>query len=352
MKIPKGCIEHKQKHKCDLIKHKCGFKCRQCERLCELEFGHTSLHYCKHGHCKNSEIQTEEKSVDIVFNEKSFEFKNEEKAIMFTCHDYCKQQRRGHVHRISSNDIMNLGINLQNENIKKINKYTYECKCEFFWKIILGFRFETEFNNDLISEFNKCRFKCSYCEKFGDNTFCELELWHREKNHIFSCSHAKLVPYHTIFIIDKSDSMGTNDITPSNKKLYKNQDFNNRLGCVIQVLNNYIKKRLDINKEDVFSLISFSTGADICFRDYNQESYQDYDFIEECMELFQSPKGSTNFKKGFEEAEKILLEINKENYNPIIILLSDGDDDKPNETIEYVKTVSIFLIIKNNILII
>ena len=352
LKIPKGCIEHKQKHKCDLIKHKCGFKCRQCERLCELEFGHTSLHYCKHGHCKNSEIQTEEKSVDIVFNEKSFEFKNKEKAIMFTCHDYCKQQRRGHVHRISSNDIMNLGINLQNENIKKLNKYTYECKCEFFWKIILGFRFETEFNNDLISEFNKCRFKCSYCEKFGDNTFCELELWHREKNHIFSCSHAKLVPYHTIFIIDKSDSMGTNDITPSNKKLYKNQDFNNRLGCVIQVLNNYIKKRLDINKEDVFSLISFSTGADICFRDYNQESYQDYDFIEECMELFQSPKGSTNFKKGFEEAEKILLEINKENYNPIIILLSDGDDDKPNETIEYVKTVSIFLIIKNNILII
>ena len=93
---------------------------------------------------------------------------------MFTCYDYCKQQRRGHAHRIDSNGILKLGINLPNENIKKINKYTYECKCEFFWKVFLGFRFETEFNNDLISEFNKCPFKCSYCQKFGDNTFCEL----------------------------------------------------------------------------------------------------------------------------------------------------------------------------------
>lgn len=352
LKIPKGCIEHKEKHKCDLIKHKCGFKCKQCERLCELEFGHPQLHYCKHGHCKHAEIQTEEESVDISYNEKAFKFKNKDKAIMFTCYDYCKQQRRGHAHRIDSNGILKLGINLPNENIKKINKYTYECKCEFFWKIILGFRFETEFNNDLISEFNGCPFKCSYCEKFGDSTFCELKLWHQEKDHIFSCSHAKLIPYHTIFIIDKSDSMGSSDITPSNKKLYKNIDFNNRLGCVIQVINNYIKKRLDINKNDIFSVITFSSDANINFRDYNKESYLAYDFIEECIGIFQSPKGNTYFKKGFEQAEKILLDIDKEKYNPLIILLSDGDDDEPNETIDYVRTVSIFLIIKNNILII
>ena len=49
---------------------------------------------------------------------------------------------------------MKLGINLKNENIKKINKYTYECfffKCNIFLENILCFRFETEFNNDLIS---------------------------------------------------------------------------------------------------------------------------------------------------------------------------------------------------------
>ena len=146
--------------------------------------------------------------------------------------------------------------------------------------------------------------------------------------------------------------MGSGDITPSNKKLYKNIDFNNRLGCVIQVINNYIKKRLDINKNDIFSVITFSSDANINFRDYNKESYLAYDFIEECIGIFQSPKGNTYFKKGFEQAEKILLDIDKEKYNPLIILLSDGDDDEPNETIDYVRTVSIFLIIKNNILII
>ena len=146
--------------------------------------------------------------------------------------------------------------------------------------------------------------------------------------------------------------MGSSDITPSNKKLYKNIDFNNRLGCVIQVINNYIKKRLDINKNDIFSVITFSSHANINFRDYNKESYLAYDFIEECIGIFQSPKGNTYFKKGFEQAEKILLDIDKEKYNPLIILLSDGDDNEPNETIDYVRTVSIFLIIKNNILII
>ena len=345
LKIPKGCIEHKKRHICDIDKHKCGFKCKQCDRLCELEYGHDSFHYCKHGHIKHSVIQTEEKNIDIIFNEKTYEFGNEEMAIMFTCYDYCKQQRRGHIHRLNYDDMVKLGVTLPDEYIKKLNKYVYECKCEFFWKVFLGFRFETEFDNQLRNEFNKCPFRCNICQKFGDYSYCELNLWHQEKNHILSCPHAKTIPYHTIFIIDKSDSMGSMDITPSNKKLYKNSDFNNRLGSVIEVINNYIKKRIGINKNDVFSLITFSTDATINFENYNRDSYQQFDFIEECIGLLQSPKGNTYYKKGFEEAEKILLEIDKDKYNPLIILLSDGDDDEPNETIEYVKNVRIFLIL-------
>ena len=139
--------------------------------------------------------------------------------------------------------------------------------------------------------------------------------------------------------------MGSTDITPSDKKLYNNQNFNNRLGCVIQVMNNYIKKRLDINKNDVFSLATFSTDGNIIFQDYNRDNYLDFDFIEECSGLIGEAQGNTYFKKGFEEAGKILLEIDKKIYNPLIILLSDGDDDEPKETIEYCKKVSIFFII-------
>ena len=80
-KIPKGCISHKGKHTCDIDKHKCGFKCKQCNNLCELEYGHPSFHYCKHGHIKNSIIQTEEKSIEIFFQDKKFDFMNDEEAI-------------------------------------------------------------------------------------------------------------------------------------------------------------------------------------------------------------------------------------------------------------------------------
>ena len=143
-------------------------------------------------------------------------------------------------------------------------------------------------------------------------------------------------------IIDKSESMGSYDIKPSNSKLYKNENFNNRLGCVIQAMDNYVMKRENINNNDLFSLITFSTKAQINFRDYNKSTFSDIDFIEECMGLIGYPEGVTYFKKGFEEADKILLDIDKQKFNPLIIFFSDGDDDEPNETIVYVKNVSTY----------
>ena len=57
------------------------------------------------------------------------------------------------------------------------------------------------------------------------------------------------------------------------------------------------------------------------------------------------PRGGTVFKAAFIEAEKIVKDIkDKKEYMPIIILLTDGDDFHPKETIEYIKTnVSIFI---------
>ena len=138
--------------------------------------------------------------------------------------------------------------------------------------------------------------------------------------------------------------MGSPDIKPTNEKLYKFEDFNNRFGCVIQVINNYVNKRLEVNKKDIFSLISFSTEAEINFRELNKDIISNIDLIDECKSIFKDPKGSSCFINGFKEAEIILSDIDNENYNPLIILLSDGDDDNPKETIEYVKEVSNFLL--------
>jgi len=282
--------------------------------------------------------------VKIKFQDEIFDFKNEDEAVMFTCYQYCRDQRRGHVHRLNYKDLIDMGINLKAEGIRKLNKNIYECKCEFFWKTFLQFRFETEFDNESIYEFNQCSTKCGNCLKFNETTYCNLKLWHQEKEHSFPCRHAKSIPYHTIFIIDKSGSMGSFDIKPTNEQLNKKEDFNNRLGCVIQVMDNYVKKRMEINENDIFSVITFNNEATINFREYNKDIISSTDFIYECISFFDYPDWDSCFINGFKEAEKILLDIDNEDYNPLIILLSDGDDDSPKETVEYVKEVSKYFI--------
>ena len=335
LKIPSQILNHVGKHKCDIIKHKCGFACKQCNRLCELEYGHNSFHYCKHGQIKNSFIQTEEESISINYLEKEYTFGNEEEAIMFSCYQYCREQKRGHVHRISSKDIVDLEDNLKNGKIRKMNDDLYECKCEYFWKTFLTFRFENEFDINLIKEFSMCPAKCRICLNDNKNTFCDLNLWH-ENLHNFNCGHSELVPYHTIFIIDKSGSMGESDITPNCYKL-NSKGFNNRLGCVIHVVDNYVKKRLSINNNDIFSFVTFNDGGQIIFQNYKYEKLNSMDLIEECMNLIGQPCGYTSFLEGFKKAKDIFTTINKEIFKPVMILLSDGGDHHENETIEYIK---------------
>ena len=335
IKIPSQILAHIEKHKCDIIKHKCGFACKQCNRLCELDYGHSSFHYCKHGQIKNSFIQTEEESISINFLDKEYTFGNKEEAIMFSCYQYCRDQKRGHVHRISSKDIVDLEGNLKNGKIRKMNDDLYECKCEYFWKIFLFFRFENEFDKNLIKEFSMCPAKCKICLNNNKNTFCDLNLWH-ENSHNFNCGHSELVPFHTIFIIDKSYSMSASDITPNCEKLKRN-GFNNRLGCVIHVIDNYVKKRLNINNNDIFSFVAFNSGGKIIFQNYNYKRLNSLDLIDECMKLIGAPDGGTRFLEGFKRAKDILFTISKKEYKPVMILLSDGEDGYPERTIEYIK---------------
>ena len=51
-------------------------------------------------------------------------------------------------------------------------------------------------------------------------------------------------------------------------------------------------------------------------------------------------KGETVFSLGFNEAEKILNNIDRRRYKPVIILFSDGEDQKMPQTIKIVKKVS------------
>ena len=61
-----------------------------------------------------------------------------------------------------------------------------------------------------------------------------------------------------------------------------------------------------------------------------------------CMDMIEEAHGNTYFLEGFKKGNEILSEIDRQNYKPIIILLSDGENEPStqNETINYVKGVS------------
>ena len=93
LKIPAEEISHKGKHRCQNDKHKCGEKCKQCNRLCELEFGHQSSHYCLHGHIINSSFKAEE-SFKNKINDNYYTISDEDPACMYSCYQYCKEIKR------------------------------------------------------------------------------------------------------------------------------------------------------------------------------------------------------------------------------------------------------------------
>ena len=136
--------------------------------------------------------------------------------------------------------------------------------------------------------------------------------------------------------------MGFKDIMPKCEKLKKNFFFNNRFGCVLHVIDNYVKKRLAINIEDLFSFVSFNDKGAINFENFNNSQLNKIDLLDKCVATIERPNGGTSFLEGFTKANEILTKIDRNLYRPVFILLSDGLDLDPPLTVEYVKKVSKF----------
>ena len=359
-KIPVGKIIHDGEHECQTEVHKCGFICRQCERLCELDYGHNDEHYCLHGQIKNCRIQTEEDKLIINYLGRDINVKDEESAIIYNCIQYCREQGRGHTHRLEKNKIDNIEENLNIGNIRLIENKAdiYDCKCEFYWTKFLKFEFSLYFENDLRKKFNLCPARCPMCET--EKNYCSLNLWHApiksDENsdlncwisydgHKFSCKH--YIPCYTIFIVDTSGSMGNDDIKPEISPLKNNENFNNRLCCVIHAIDNYIRTRNSINNEDIFSIVTFNVKAKIISEKINL-GVNNINIIEECMKnIVKCEEKSFFFKKGtyyiegLKKASELINKMDRKKYKPIIILLTDGyDNGKKEDTFGQIHEVS------------
>ena len=116
------------------------------------------------------------------------------------------------------------------------------------------------------------------------------------------------------------------------------------MGKLIESMDGYVGRRNRNNKEDVFSFVAFSDKAEVIFKNINYYSNKDFNLINQLMEKIGECKGETEFYLGFKEAEKILSNINRKKYKPVIILFSDGADQKPDETFKIVNRVSILFI--------
>ena len=350
IKIKENESNHPNGHICEVKAHKCGYQCPQCEYYCTEDEGHTGLHNCFHGNIKNSYISVSDngKIAKVKKENKDYNFQEGEKAIIFFCDEYCKEQGQGHIHQF----ISNFKKIEQDENVKLIDskKHIYECKCSYFWENIL--KFKSNFTTEEQKKFSLCNWKCKYT---GHQTseYCQLSLWHEKtkiipngvygkwiyEGHVFKCSHP--IAIYSIFLVDQSESMKSISQNPTNQKI--KEKLNNMLGASIQAIDSFCKLRNEKSVKDKCSLIGFNISAKLIVKDIYMEENETITNI--CLSNLK-PEGGTIFYKAFQESYLILKEIDRNEYIPIIILLTDGIDHGYKKTKPFVEKVrNIFLIL-------
>ena len=312
--------------------HKCGYKCKQCNNYCKDNIFHTGLHYCSHANIVNSKFIIKGTFAEIkISDNKTIMVKNTEEAKFLFCHTYCENQGQGHTHLVHKSEIKNI----EDPNVQHYEENYYECKCSYFWESVLEFEYPYPSKSGI---FNLCDSICP-CDKDTPerHNYCSRELWHaKDIPHKFNCDH----PVYTIFLIDRSGSMGSSLIKPKDEEIKKKH--NNMLGATIEALLIYCEKRNLINGREKCALIGYDYEATVIFKDYNVND--EYNIKNKCLSELEA-NGGTVFENAFKKAKEILEEINdKKEYIPVIILLTDGIDFYPEKTNNYIKDkVSLFI---------
>ena len=94
--------------------------------------------------------------------------------------------------------------------------------------------------------------------------------------------------------------------------------------------------RSELSPVDKFALISFNDSA-VKFLENINAIHNDF-LLSHCLENLR-PTGNTNIKSAFEKAAEIMNSINRKQNAIVIILLTDGLDQNPEETLSFVKDV-------------
>ena len=121
---------------------------------------------------------------------------------------------------------------------------------------------------------------------------------------------------------------------PTNIKIKNKLD--NILGVSIQAIDSFCKIRSQNNIKDKCAIIGFESSAKVILSDIYMKN--DEKIINTCLEKL-NPDGGTQFSHAFDESTKILDNIDRNEFIPIIILLSDGIDHDYKSTKDFLEKV-------------
>ena len=128
--------------------------------------------------------------------------------------------------------------------------------------------------------------------------------------------------------------MNSGSEEPTNMKI--KEKLKNMLGATIQAVDNFCKLRNQKSLKDQCALIGFNTSAELVLRDINMEEHEK--ITNTCISKLKA-NGGTYFYTAFHESELILKQIDRNEYMPIIILLTDGLDHSYKQTKDLVEKV-------------
>ncbi|KAL3686193.1 hypothetical protein R1sor_004215 [Riccia sorocarpa] len=343
------------------IVHFCDIKCPACGYFCTEPIDHPGLHNTVHGNMRGTTFSAESEKIEL--EDRKYEWGDSGAAEM--CNMHCKKQGRGHIHMVfCPSGQAGGGICYSRLHADGVRHETIQYGPDFdvpkdemthaaYWR-------HTQFVDPCSQEdqklFNLCPHQCPSEEHKGNSltgesdetgklpkSFCTLPLWHapvalEKKNlnrgnitidgHHMECNH--LLPSNVVFVIDRSSSMGWNDVIPQFVQFH--DTLNNRLGCVFEAILRFIRTRRTMSEAggaDLASVVLFNhedPATTVVEMEAMDESIMN-------KLLAYGAGGNTDFSTGLKEAARILLKakMDHDERDPVVIFLSDGENWGSNE---------------------
>ncbi|KAH7105369.1 hypothetical protein BKA62DRAFT_386244 [Auriculariales sp. MPI-PUGE-AT-0066] len=339
------------------VAHFCDQRCPMCDYLCTLPCGHAQKeHETSHGSMSKTRWVMDGAD-DAALEIDGHRFASNDSGAPMLCSAVCDALGR-HAHidfcRATS-DAQCSGAEIEHLT-KKIMPHPNLPKDAIshaaFWERT---GFKDPYSRENRADFAKCDHVCCG-EEHGASpgvparpSYCTLPIFHTPHQqaapsggyvsgdgHSFACVNPAISTsaYHVIFLIDRSGSMTSRDRGPvSGTPVYNSirNVANNRLGAVYAALFGFWTARAaavaasgnNAQRRDSYSVVLFHHQAEIVLEnDFNSTPTELLNVL-----LRKGADGGTNFNGALQAGHDLMEKHWHTDQNPVIIFLSDGEDD-------------------------